>query len=133
MKFRTGVALGVLAGMAVGAIAVKGIHAQGTPPIYYVGEIDVTDPEGYTSEYLPKARAIIEASGGRYLATGGPGSDAEVTGFDGDAPKARVVILMWESLDQIKAWRSSPDFQANRKIGEKYAKFRSYAVEGLDQ
>ena len=47
------------------------------------------------------------------------------------APKARVVIMMWDSLDQIKAWRSSADFQANRKIGGKYAKFRSYAVEGL--
>jgi uncharacterized protein (DUF1330 family) len=126
-------ALGVLAGMGMGAIAVQGLHAQATPPIYYVGEIDVTDPEGYTNEYLPKARAIIEASGGRYLATGGPGSQATVTGFDGDAPKARVVILMWDSLDQIKAWRESPEFQANRKIGEKYAKFRSYAVEGLAQ
>ena len=133
MKFSTGVALGILTGMGIGMFTVQGLRAQGTPPIYYVGEIDVTDPEGYTSEYLPKARAIIEASGGRYLATGGPGSDAEVTGFDGDAPKARVVILMWDSLDQIKAWRSSPDFQANRKIGEKYARFRSYAVQGLAQ
>jgi uncharacterized protein (DUF1330 family) len=133
MKFSIGVALGVLAGMGIGAIAVQGLHAQATPPIYYVTEIDVSDPEAYTNEYLPKARAIIEASGGRYVASGGPGSQSKVTGFEGDVPKGRVVILMWDSLEQIQAWRSSPEFQANRMIGGKYAKFRSYTVEGVPQ
>jgi uncharacterized protein (DUF1330 family) len=119
--------------MGIGAITVQGLHAQATPPIYYVAEIDVSDPEAYTNEYLPKARAIIEAAGGQYVAAGGPGAPGEVTGFDGDAPKGRVVILKWDSLEKIQIWRNSPEFQANRKIGDKYAKFRSFAVQAVAQ
>ena len=71
--------------------------------------------------------------GGQYVASGGPGSSGKVTGFDGEAPKSRVVIVKWDSLDKIQAWHSSPEFQENRKIGDKYAKFRSFAVDGVPQ
>jgi uncharacterized protein (DUF1330 family) len=133
MKVATGMALGVLAGIAIGAAMVQGLHAQATPPVYYVSEIDLSDPEAYANEYLPKAQELIKSAGGQYVASGGPGSSGKVTGFDGEAPKSRVVILKWDSLDKIQAWRSSPEFQENRKIGVKYAKFRSFAVDGMPQ
>jgi uncharacterized protein (DUF1330 family) len=133
MKVATGMALGVLAGIAIGAAMVQGLHAQATPPVYYVSEIDLSDPEAYANEYLPKAQELIKRAGGQYVASGGPGSSGKVTGFDGEAPKSRVVIVKWDSLDKIQAWRSSPEFQENRKIGVKYAKFRSFAVDGMPQ
>src|ERR1700680_4417837 len=76
--------LAMLAGVAIGAFAVQGLHAQAKPPVYYVAEIDVTNPDAYAKEYAPKAQAIIKAAGGRQLAIGGAGGGAGVvTAFDG--------------------------------------------------
>jgi uncharacterized protein (DUF1330 family) len=133
MRFVTGTVLGVLGGVGIGAAMVQGLHAQATPPVYYVAEIDISDPEAYANEYLPRAQELIKAGGGQYVASGGPASSSKVTGLDGEAPKSRVVIIKWDSLDKIQAWHSSPEFQENRKIGYKYAKFRSYAVDGVSQ
>ena len=51
--------LGMLAGFAIGAVAVTGLHAQGKPTFYLVTEIDVTNPEAYGKEFAPKAQATI--------------------------------------------------------------------------
>jgi uncharacterized protein (DUF1330 family) len=107
--------------------------AQATPAVYYVAEIDVSDPEAYTKEYVPKAEATIKAGGGRYVATGGAGSSGKVTGFDGDPQKNRVVIHVWDNLEKIQAWHNSSEYQEARKIGDKHAKFCSFAVDGLSQ
>jgi heme-degrading monooxygenase HmoA len=40
------------------------------------------------------------------------------------------MIMQWDSLDQIKAWRDSAQYKEDRKIGDKYATFRIFAVEG---
>ena len=121
----------LLAGVALGGLAVEALHAQAKPPVYYVAEIDVTNPDAYAKEYAPKAQAIIKAAGGRFLAIGGAAATGgQVTAFDGDAPK-RVVVQVWDSMEKIKAWRANPEYIEHRKIGEKYAKFRSFAVDGL--
>jgi uncharacterized protein (DUF1330 family) len=132
MKSRYTVALSMIAGAALGGAAIQGLHAQAKPPVYYVAEIDVTNPDAYAKEYVPKAQAIIKAAGGRFLAIGGVSGGAQVTAFDGTAPK-RLVVQVWDSMDKIKAWRANPEYIEARKIGEKYAKFRAFAVEGLPQ
>ena len=71
MKTQYTVALAMFAGFGLGAVAVQGLHAQAKPPVYYVAEIDVTNPDAYGKEYAPKAQAIIKAAGGRFLAIGG--------------------------------------------------------------
>jgi heme-degrading monooxygenase HmoA len=55
-----------------------------------------------------------------------------VTALDGEAPK-RAVVQVWDSMEKIQAWRSNPEYKELRKVGDKYAKFRSYTVEGLPQ
>jgi uncharacterized protein (DUF1330 family) len=123
----------MLAGVAIGAFAVQGLHAQAKPPIYYVSEIDVTNPDAYAKEFATQAQAMIKAAGGRFLAVGGStATGAQVVGFDGDPPK-RVVVQVWDSMDKIQAWRADPKYQELRKIGDQYAKFRTFAVEGLPQ
>jgi uncharacterized protein (DUF1330 family) len=123
----------VTAGVAIGALAVQGLHAQAKPPVYFVAEIDVTNPDAYAKEYAPKAQAIIRAAGGRFLAIGGSAATTgTVTAFDGDAPK-RVVVQVWDSMEKIRAWRANPEYVELRKVGEKYAKFRSFAVDGLKE
>ena len=133
MRSTSRIAMVMLAGAAIGALAVQGLHAQAKPPVYYVAEIDVTNPEAYAKEYAPKAQALIKAAGGRFLAIGGAAATGgKVTAFDGDAPK-RVVVQSWESIDKIKAWRATPEYVELRKVGEKYAKFRSFSVEGMPE
>ncbi len=128
MKTQYMVTLAVVVGFALGAVAVQGLHAQAKPPVYYIAEIDVTNLDPYTKEYAPKAQALIKVSGGRILAAG-----QKVTAIEGAPPKPRVVVQVWDSMEKIKAWRGSAEFKELRKIGDKYAKFRTFTVEGLPQ
>ena len=109
----------------------QGLHAQSKPPVYLVTEINVTNPEAYGTEFAPKAQATIKAAGGRLIAIGGAGGAGAkpLTAIAGTAPQ-RLVIQQWDSLDQLKAWYNSADYQAALKIGEKYATFRRMAIEG---
>jgi uncharacterized protein (DUF1330 family) len=123
----------MVAGAALGGAAIQGLHAQAKPPVYYVAEIEVTNPDAYAKEYAPKAQALIKAAGGKILAVGGAAAagGAKVTGFDGEPPK-RAVVQVWDSMDKIQAWRNNPEYKALRKdVGDKYAKFRSYTIEGV--
>jgi uncharacterized protein (DUF1330 family) len=131
MKTHYTVALAMLTGIGVGAIAVPGLQAQSKPPVYLITEIDVTDPENYGKEFAPKAQAIIRNSGGRFVAIGGvAGVGAKpVHAFEGTPPK-RITVQAWESMDALKSWYEGADYQAALKIGRQYATFRRYAVEG---
>ena len=130
MKTQFALALGMLAGVGVGAFAVQTIHAQTKPPLYYVTEIDVTDPVGFANEYLPLIQPLIKADGGRFVALGGAGG-GKATSIEGAPPASRVAVLVWDSLEQVRAHRSTAAFQAARKVGEKYATFRSFTLDGL--
>jgi uncharacterized protein (DUF1330 family) len=125
--------LAMLAGAAIGAFAVQSIHAQAKPPIYYVSEITVTNPDAYAKEYAPKARELIKSHGGRFLALAGSGgANIKITTLEGDPPQ-RATIQVWDSMEQLMAWRNDPEFQELRKIGNQYATYRSFAMEGLPQ
>jgi uncharacterized protein (DUF1330 family) len=128
MKSDYKVAVAMLAGVALGALAVQGLHAQAKPPLYSVAEIDVSNLDAYLKEYVPLAQAAIKAGGGRVLAAG-----QNITPIEGTPPKSRVAISQWESIEQLNAYRKSAAFADARKIGDKYAKFRSFAIEGIPQ
>jgi uncharacterized protein (DUF1330 family) len=127
MKTKYTIALSMLAGMAVGAVAVQTLHAQAKPPVYMVALNEVANGDRYAKDYVPPAQASVKAHGGVYVAAG-PG-----TVIEGDLPKGPVVILRWDSLKALKAWKDSPDFVAAHEIGMKYAKFNIVAVSGVTQ
>ena len=120
--------LAVLAGAALGATAIQGLHAQAKPPVYQIVEIDVLNQEVYVKDYAPKAQAAIKASGGKFLAAGG-----KTTSIEGDPPKTRIVLQQWDSVEQIQAYRNSAAFKDLLPLREKLAKFRSFTVEGIPQ
>jgi len=128
MQTRSTVALAMLAGFALGAVAVQGLHAQAKPPVYYISEIDVSNLDGYVKEYAPIAQTSLKAAGGRLIAAG-----QSVTSFEGAPPARRVTISIWDGTDKIQAWRNSADYKKAREIGNKYAKFRAFSVEALPQ
>jgi uncharacterized protein (DUF1330 family) len=128
MKTQYTIALAMLAGFGLGTVAVQGLHAQAKVPVYQVTEVEIIDPEAYSKDYVPKASAAIKAAGGKFLAVGG-----KTTALDGEPPKSRIVIQQWDSIEQIKAYRSSAAFKELLPIRDKLAKFRTYAVEGIAQ
>jgi uncharacterized protein (DUF1330 family) len=128
VKTRYTVALSMLAGIALGAIAVQCINAQAQPPIYYIAEMDVTNLDGYLKEYVPRDQANVKAFGGRILAAG-----TKVATIEGDPPKSRVAVQVWDSIESFQTWRDSTEAKAIRAVAHKYAKFRSFTVEGLLQ
>ena len=125
MRTRFTVAVSMLAGAALGGAAIQALHAQAKPPVYMVAINEVSDQEGSAREYVSPAQKSVKDHGGEYVAAG-PG-----TQLTGNLPHGPVVILRWESMEALQAWRNSPDFQAALKIGEKYAKFNIVAVNGL--
>ena len=119
----------VMTGVAAGALGSAALHSQEKPPAYLIGQIDVSDPEGYAKEYLPKAKEIIKSHGGRLVAAGGAAGGSQVVAIDGAAPK-RVVIYEYPSMEALRAWRTDPAYVQVRHVGEKYAKYNTFAVEG---
>ena len=71
MNRHIGLGLAMVAGAALGAAAVQGLHAQAKPPIYVITEIDAPNMDAYMKEYAPLAQKGIKDSGGRFVA-GGP-------------------------------------------------------------
>ena len=124
------IGLVVLTSVAMGALAGEQLHGQTQAPAYLIGQIDVSDPDGYAKEYLPKAREIIKAHGGRLVAAGGAAaSGSQVVAVDGEAPK-RVIIYMYPNMEALQAWRNDPAYVQIRHIGEKYATYHTFAIEG---
>jgi uncharacterized protein (DUF1330 family) len=131
MKTYYTVALSMLVGAGLGGTAMQAIHAQAKPPIYYISEIDVTNPDAYPKDYGTKMQAVVKSHGGRQLAIGGVGgaNAKTLTTLEGTPPKG-AVLQVWDSMEKLQAWRNDPQFKELRTAGEKYATWRSFAIEG---
>ncbi|MCP3389637.1 DUF1330 domain-containing protein [Bradyrhizobium sp. CCGB12] len=130
MNSRCRIGLVMLTCTALGAFGSQALHGETTPPAYLIGQIDVSEPDGYAREYLPKAREIIKAHGGKLVAAAGAAATgAQVVAVDGSPPK-RVVIYMYPNMEALRAWRNDPAYVQVRAVGEKYATYRTFAVEG---
>jgi uncharacterized protein (DUF1330 family) len=125
MKTRSATALALLAGFAVGGVSVQALYAAGSAPAYVVTQVGISDLDAYQKQYLPLAQA---SSGGRLVAAG-----QNILVFEGPSPGTPVAINQFYSLDAAHAWRNSDKFKEARKVGDKYAKFRAFAIEGLPQ
>lgn len=126
MKSNYKLAMAMLAGAALGAAAVQGLHAQAKPPAYVISEIDVTNKDAYSKEYVPLAVKALKESGQKQLAAGG-----KTASIAGEAPKGRIVVSVFENIEKAQAAYTSPAYTEARKIGDKYGKFRIYVVEGV--
>jgi uncharacterized protein (DUF1330 family) len=125
MKTRYAVAFAI-GGIAVGGLAVEGLHAQAKPPVYVVNEIDITDKAGFQG-YAETQSKLIEKHGGHYIIRGGK----VVATLSGTAPADRFTVYVFDSLEQMQAWRDDPAQKEGLAVRDKVGKFRSFAVEGL--
>jgi uncharacterized protein (DUF1330 family) len=116
-----------IVGIAVGAGAATGLKAQATPKAYIVTEVDVTgNMDVFQRDYAAHVQATVDPFGGHYLVRGGRN-----LGIEGDPPKGRIVISVFDSFEQARAWRDSPAYKEIVTVREREAKSRMYIVEGL--
>jgi uncharacterized protein (DUF1330 family) len=92
---------------------------------YWLGEIDVTDAEGYKS-YMVADQEPFGKFGGRYLVRGGK---HEVT--EGKA-RSRIVVLEFPSYEAALACYRSDEYQAAKKLRDGKGAADLVVVEGYD-
>ena len=121
MKTRYIAALSVLAGTALGAAAIQGLHAQ-TKKAYTVTELQTLDPKA-AADVAARIQAAQQNAGGRNFRTGG----GKVVGMEGSPPE-RVAITEWDNLEMAEAFFKSkvwtdigPDRDKALKVVRRYA------------
>ena len=132
MESKYTLALALVAGVAIGAVAVEALHAQGKPPVYTIAEIQIKqgDQDAYMKEFSPKAQAALKSIAGSQFVAAGTAMKIE---GEPPSPSTRVTIRRYNSIEDAKAAYSSPDYMEARKIGDKYATFNVFAIEGVSQ
>src|ERR1700688_941659 len=94
--------LTLVAGVAIGATAIQGLHAQAKPPTYVVVAIrKINDAAAYKTGVVDKASPVLAAAGGRYVVR-----TDKITSFDGPPPQ-RFVLLAFDSPEKAQAWHNS--------------------------
>jgi uncharacterized protein (DUF1330 family) len=127
MNQRIALGLTLLAGIAIGATAIQGLHAQAKPKAYTVSEIEVIDASA-TAAYGALVTPRINANGGHALNTAG----GKIVSIVGGAPPTRVAINEWNSLEQAQAFYSSSAWKDLAPQRDKAQKIlRLYAVEAV--
>jgi uncharacterized protein (DUF1330 family) len=92
---------------------------------YLIADIEITDAVGF-EEYKKRVPAVIAAHGGRYLARGGA---TEV--LEGTWRPRRSTIVEFPTVEAMKAFWASPEYQPLREIRERSAKSNLVVIEGL--
>jgi uncharacterized protein (DUF1330 family) len=124
MNSKYKIAVSVLAGAALGAGAVHGLHAQVKPKAYQVTELEIIDAAAYKT-FVQAVRAAQQQASGRNFRTAG----GKIVAFVGDPPK-NVGITEFDSLEQAVAYRNSQAFKDLDPLRNKAIKIvRQYSVE----
>lgn len=93
---------------------------------YWIARVDVADPEGY-KEYQQLNAAAFKKYGARFLVRGGAFVSLAGT------PRARNVVIEFDSVEQARACYESPEYQLAAKARDKYAAAVDVIiVEGYD-
>src|SRR3984893_2967810 len=98
MNTNSKIVLAVVTGIAIGAVATHGLHAQAKLKAYSIGEIEVIDSSAQPS-YLPAVRKAIEEHHGHTLRT----LNGRVQHIEGaEAPKEEAIVERESMRDGVK-------------------------------
>ena len=97
--------------------------AAATAKGYWIGHVDVSDPEGYKA-YMEADMAPFGKFGGRFLVRGGRREVPE------GKVRSRTVVLEFPSYDAALSCYRSADYQAAKKLRDGKAEFDLVVVEG---
>ena len=92
---------------------------------YVVVQVDVKDPVRYEA-YKKMVPPSVEKFGGRFLVRGGPTHTLE-----GNWAPKRFVIAEFPSVEQAKAWWSSPEYAEAKALRQATAESLMIVAEGV--
>ena len=92
---------------------------------YMIAKIDIIDPEQY-KKYIAATPAVIAEFGGKFIARGG-----EIVTLEGPEEKRRVALVEFPSLDKVREFYASADYQAVMKMREGAATVSLVAIAGV--
>ena len=92
---------------------------------YWIGRVDVKNPEGY-QPYAANNAAIFKKFGGRFVVRGGPFEAPEGT------PRSRNVVIEFPDYATALACYRSPEYQANIKVRAPHSTADIVIIEGYD-
>jgi uncharacterized protein (DUF1330 family) len=92
---------------------------------YWIGHVDITDPEGYKA-YAAANAAPFGKFGARFLVRGGTREVVE------GKVRGRTVVLEFPSFDAALACYRSDDYQAVKKLRDRKGELDLIVVEGYD-
>jgi len=125
MNTKLKLTIALAAGVALGAAAVQGLHAQAKPKAYTVSELETLDASA-AAAFAKRVQAAQTNAGGRNFRTGG----GKVVGMEGPPAPKRVAITEWESLEKAEAFFKSKAWTDLGPERDKALKtVRRYAVE----
>jgi uncharacterized protein (DUF1330 family) len=128
MKTNKPALVAVLASVAISALGITAPRAQepsaAQRPAFYISEFELTDPEGI-KPYSARVDATFAPFGGRYVVRGG-----QIAPLEGEAPKGRIVMIAFPSMERAQAWYNSPAYREIMPIRHKTTKSRVFIVEG---
>lgn len=93
-------------------------------PAYIVARVAITDLEAYR-EYMRHTPRVIQEFGGRFIARGG-----EMLTLEGPQESLRLVLIEFPSLDQAKAFYSSPEYKRTKRLREGGGTAQFVAIDG---
>jgi len=91
---------------------------------YLLAMIEVTDPERY-AKYMAETPGIIAKFGGRFVVRGG-----EKVTLEGPDENRRLALIEFPSLERVREFYNSEDYQEAKRLREGAAKVSIIAVEG---
>ena len=92
--------------------------------IFQIIDIDIHDPELY-SQYMAQSPEIIRRYGGYYIVRGG-----KVLSTTGGWEPKRVVVIAFESVEDLRRCYASPEYQAIVHLRQQSSTSQSIIVEG---
>jgi uncharacterized protein (DUF1330 family) len=126
MRTRYTVALSLIAGIALGGLAVQGLRAQTKLKAYSIGEIIPIAGATISPSYLAAARKALADAGGRSMHT----LKGRIFHAEGEPPPVSVAMTEWDSADEARAFFQSKAWKDLAPEGAKTAKtIRRYIVE----
>jgi uncharacterized protein (DUF1330 family) len=128
MKTYFTIALSMFAGVALGGVAIQGLHAQTKSKAYTITELETLDAKA-ALDVANRITKMQEGVGGRNFRTGG----GKVTAMEGPPPPQRIAITEWDNLEKAQAFFKSKEWADMGPERDKALKtIRRYAVEVRD-
>jgi uncharacterized protein (DUF1330 family) len=123
------IALGLtlLAGVAIGAAATNGLHAQAKPPAYIVIPIlKINDAAAFKAGVTDKVKPEdLKAAGGEWMIR-----NTKFTSLDGNPPE-RLVIIKFDSVEKAQAFSNTAAQKEINAARMKSTNSLSFIVEGF--